>query len=120
MGLIKNIDILTGNSSKSNNQSNKSPELQNLKRGKSKLSAQQLAQVNKNSLSNNFLANEVANPAATVTISRSGYNLMLKSMEKLKAAGKDFQIAKLVVPRSISSNENSITNLYRKMIDIFA
>lgn len=120
MSIIKGIDVLAGNSNKSNHSSNKSSEPQSLKRGKTKLSAQQLAQVNRNSIANTLLAKEQANPAATVSISRSGYNLMLKSLEKLKEAGKDFQIAKLVIPRNIVSSENRIANLYRKMIDIFA
>ena len=119
MSVIKGIDILD-NSSKQNSFSKQNLETKGLKPGRNKLSSQQLAAVNKNSLTNIALPKEPSNPAAIVSISRSGYNLMLKSIEKLKESGKDFQIAKLIVPRNIPSLNNHITNLYRKMVDIFA
>lgn len=120
MSVIKSVDILT-NSNKQNHNTNQSSETKIFKQGKNKLSSQQLAQVNNNiSLNNSNLIKEQNNPAATVSISRSGYNLMLRSIERLKESGKEFQIAKLVIPKSMRTSENTITNFYRKMIDIFA
>lgn len=114
MAVIKSVDILNNSNNQQKNQATDPVRLNRQKRPT--LTSDALAQLNskENKVGNPY---QEQTPAATVSISKMGYNLMKKAIAD---SGREFKIAKLVMPKVVPEITNRFTNIYRRMVDIFA